>query len=365
MSSGVILLDGTTVRGGTIETTGAGALFEVTANGGTLDGVAGAITIGTGARIVVNPADTLAIQGAIANGGTISVLGYDYTSQVATLLLSNNVSLTGGGVVSLVDVSGIGGFTSQVITGAAASDTLDNVDNTITGAGLLGAGKLTLANQTGGTIDATTTTLEIDTGTNSITNKGLLEAIGGTLQIDSAVANSGTIKAAAGGNAIIDASVTNTGLLSAESAGTVKVRAAVSGSGSATKVANGGTLVLDGGTLNGGTLNNAATGNAVDVTTNDGQLTDIAGDQRRQHQVRCSRYTRLRLHQPECDASAAGTVSLSGRRYRVAGGHLRHQCGHLAGDHRHRGHRQTGQRRQYDRRDRRTRQRIVNAGQRV
>jgi large repetitive protein len=72
---------------------------------------------------------------------------------------------------------------------------LTNVDNTISGAGRLGAGELNLVN--GGTINANgTSALVIDTGSNTVTNNGVLEATGtGGLIVNSAVANSGSLLA--------------------------------------------------------------------------------------------------------------------------------------------------------------------------
>ena len=80
---------------------------------------------------------------------------------------------------------------TQVITGTVAGDTLDNIDNTISGYAELGNGLMTLKNEAKGTIEATGGTLTIDTGKNSIVNIGLLEGVSGALQVQSAVTNSG------------------------------------------------------------------------------------------------------------------------------------------------------------------------------
>ena len=102
----------------------------------------------------------------------------------------NLVQLTGSGTVTLESGSQIEGNGSS-----ASPDTLENVNNTIEGAGTIGTGdgKLALENDTAGIIDANVAnhTLTIDTG-NDITNAGLLEATGGgTLQINDPVNNSG------------------------------------------------------------------------------------------------------------------------------------------------------------------------------
>jgi hypothetical protein len=90
-----------------------------------------------------------------------------------------------------------------------------NVDNTISGAGHLGEGQLTMVNQ--GTINATGShALDIDTGANMTFNFGMLEASGaGGLVVRGDVDNSGTLWAnnsnitiegdvTGGGSAVID-----------------------------------------------------------------------------------------------------------------------------------------------------------------
>ena len=77
------------------------------------------------------------------------------------------------------------------ITGSGSHASLNNVDNTISGAGTIGTGSsLSLTN--GGTIDADlpSKTLTVDTGGNKITNTGIFEATnGGTLDVESSVDN--------------------------------------------------------------------------------------------------------------------------------------------------------------------------------
>src|SRR5262249_16541312 len=93
--------------------------------------------------------------------------------------------LSGGGQVATSDNA------SNVIFGGDASAVLDNVDTTISGAGQLGQGQLTLHNE--GTIAATgTNALVIDTGANAILNTGTLRANGaGGMVVESAVTGAG------------------------------------------------------------------------------------------------------------------------------------------------------------------------------
>src|SRR5262249_5812741 len=96
------------------------------------------------------------------------------------------------------------------ISGTIPSVTLTNADNTISGAGQLGAGQIALVND--GTIIATGShALIIDTGANVVTNTGTLEATGsGGLTVNSDVANSGLIWAH-GGNITMNGAVTGSG----------------------------------------------------------------------------------------------------------------------------------------------------------
>ena len=135
--------------------------------------------------------------GSIDNSGSGATgILVDGTS---TLLVDTaNLELTGGGAVALENGSQVLG------NGTSGSpDTLENFDNTITGAGSIGYqgnGDLALTNDSGGTIDANVRgeTLTIDTGT-TVTNTGTLEATnGGTLVIEDNVNGTGTIEANGG-----------------------------------------------------------------------------------------------------------------------------------------------------------------------
>ncbi|MBZ9850415.1 Ig-like domain-containing protein, partial [Mesorhizobium sp. CA14] len=155
---------------------------------------AGTMTIGDGAM--------LPLSGTINNTGIISLdsAGSDTLLQ----LIQHGTTLQGGGQVVLSDSDW------NIISGTSADVTLTNVDNTISGAGQLGGGLLSLNNQ--GTIIATgTRTLVIDTGANTTVNSGTLEATGsGGLTITGTLANSGLLWAN-GGNITINGQVTGTG----------------------------------------------------------------------------------------------------------------------------------------------------------
>ncbi|WP_328824722.1 beta strand repeat-containing protein [Mesorhizobium neociceri] len=155
---------------------------------------AGTMTIGDGAM--------LPLTGTINNSGLISLdsAGSDTLLQV----IQHGVTLQGGGQILLSDSA------TNIISGTGPDVTLVNVDNTISGAGQLGGGMLSLDNL--GTIIATgSQALVIDTGGSVVVNSGTLEATGsGGLTITGGLANSGMLWAN-GGNIAINGQVTGDG----------------------------------------------------------------------------------------------------------------------------------------------------------
>ncbi|MBV1688456.1 VCBS domain-containing protein [Novosphingobium sp. G106] len=136
---------------------------------------AGTIAIGDGA--------SLPLSGLIENSGTIALQSSGAGARLE--LIQHGITLLGGGHVTLSDHSG------NVIAGTLDSVTLNNVDNTISGAGEIGV--LTLSNA-GAIVADGSHALVIDTGAHTIVNSGTLSAIGaGGLAIGSSVENSGVI----------------------------------------------------------------------------------------------------------------------------------------------------------------------------
>jgi hypothetical protein len=172
----------------------------------------------------------LPLSGILDNSGTINL---NSTGEQTDLqLLQFGLTLEGGGHIVLSDSD------TNVIAGTGPGVILDNVNNTISGAGELGGGELTLVNR--GTIDATgTRSLTIDTGSNVIMNSGVLEASGsGGLLVESAVENRGLLWAndsvltvqgpvSGSGTAIIDGA----GTLDLEAQSTVNVVFGADGAG--------------------------------------------------------------------------------------------------------------------------------------
>ena len=152
--------------------------------------------------IVIGDNAVLPLAGTVNNSGTIELTSIG--GQTRLQVLANGLTLEGGGHVDFSDGNG------NIIVGTTPDATLTNVDNTISGAGQLGEGQLTLHNK--GTIIASgSNALIIDTGANEVVNSGTLRATGsGGLVIHSDIANSGLLWAN-GGNITIDGNVSGTG----------------------------------------------------------------------------------------------------------------------------------------------------------
>jgi VCBS repeat-containing protein len=148
-----------------------------------------AVTHNTGSMVLSDGA-LLPMSGDVENSGIIHLESTG--NETAFEIVQLGLKLLGGGEVTLSDNS------ENVVFGSDPSVTLTNVDNTISGAGQLGDGQMTLVNE--GTIVATgSNALVIDTGGNTIVNTGTLEATGsGGLVVHSSVANDGTLWANGG-----------------------------------------------------------------------------------------------------------------------------------------------------------------------
>jgi hypothetical protein len=172
----------------------------------------GTMTIGNGA--------ILPLGGTIDNIGTITLGSTGDETDLEVLI--HELTLEGGGRLTLSDNA------ANNVFAADPNAVLANVDNTIAGAGQLGAGQLTLHNEAGGTIAATgSNPLVIDTGATPILNTGLLQASGaGGMVVKSPVSGG---QAEIGGGSSIEfaaashAAVTFDGGMNALSAGMLKL----------------------------------------------------------------------------------------------------------------------------------------------
>ena len=189
----VTLAAGSTI---TVDGVDAGALtaanFEI--NVEPVMSNAGSITIGDGA--------ILPLGGIIDNSGTIALNSAGNHADLEVLF--QGVTFSGGGHLILSDNA------NNAIYGGSADTVFTNADNTISGAGQLGAGQLVLVNA--GTIVADgTQALVIDTGASAVSNSGTLEATGsGGLEIKGDVVNDGVLWAN-GGDLTVDGAITGSG----------------------------------------------------------------------------------------------------------------------------------------------------------
>ena len=237
---------------------------------GALDGTS-AVTLASGAQLVIGGGDKLTLNGSIINHGTMSLAGNGggfidkVPNSVSTLRVAGAVILSGGGLVSLSDVSGNGLTVSQVITGTVAGDTLENVDNTISGYGQLGNGLMILENDAGGTINANGGTLVVNTGKNTVVNDASDRGDGGRLlDLRSNVSNAGATIAAVAAPVQLDGMTVIGGTLTSSAGGSFQVigAATLDGTNAAVTlalgtqlvVASGDTLTLKGGIANHGTV---------------------------------------------------------------------------------------------------------------
>jgi hypothetical protein len=253
--SNVTLEGGVTVSGGTLN--GAGLFTSL--SGTTLSGLTSAGTV----QVPDNNNTTL--TGTINNSGSLELSAAgDNTS-----LYSNGaVTLTGGGTLALSDSN------NNYVQAAVSGSSLTNVNNTISGSGNIGNGSLIFTNQAGGVVDAVSAngnSLVINSGAPGATNAGIFEASsGGTLVIESAVANTGgTIEglagtgSSAGGNVVIDNGAVVTG-------GTLNTLGTGVNAGT---MSFGGNAILNGVTNNGTiTLPNNNSAGLEGTVTNNGSI---------------------------------------------------------------------------------------------
>src|SRR5271167_2198259 len=257
--STVQLVGNTDIEGGTLANNGS---FFGTPNGNsaTLDGstAAGAITI-NGTYTNGNGSTTY-LLGTINNNNNFLVMATGNGNNSALEIDNANVTLKGGGTVTLSTASGGG---NALLLQAAGGLTLTNVNNTIQGEGIIGFNGLTLVNEVGGTINANSmggsqiNTLTFESA--QVTNQGLIEATNnGGLNIDGVTINNegGSITANGAGT-----SVQLFGLADIQGGTLTNNGAAFFGT------PNGNVAVLDGSTVSGAVTINGTYTNGNNSTT--------------------------------------------------------------------------------------------------
>jgi hypothetical protein len=195
------------IVGGTLTTTGGGVMQT---DGGGAD--LSAVTISSGSTYTAGPGSTTQIDGAIVNQGTFSING---AGNNAVVNLGSNVTLTGGGAVTLAQSAGGTAF----LRGNGL--TLTNSDNTIQGEGNFGdSGALTIVNGTLGTIDANGGgTLSIGAGGGPLTNNGTLRVDPGSTMVVSSTLTNFSGATLTGGTYIVNGATGNTATMQLDSLG--------------------------------------------------------------------------------------------------------------------------------------------------
>ena len=263
----VDLHNGTTIVGGTLETSGTNAVIQTSnASESYLDGSQSGNPVNLAGHVLVVDNSTLELIGTINNTGEITVSANPINGG-AGLIISGDVTLEGGGHVTLTNNSD-NSIGADPLLPAYQSE-LINVDNVIAGAGDIG---VAVVNQANGIIDANDSTPLIFGSAYGMTNDGLMEATHtGTLIISSVYFGldntQGTIEAGQGSTVGLENSTTITGglvtvmkgaMFEAEGFGPDTVTGALV-TNAGTVGAEGGNLTIIGNVTNTGTLdaNNA------------------------------------------------------------------------------------------------------------
>ena len=153
--------------GSAVDITIASGGTAINSVGGNLDAVVSATDSGTlvnSGAVNVRNGGTLTVGAAtLNNAGSINLLG---TFSATELLIEQNVTLSGGGTVSM---SG----NQSLITGGSGF-TLTNVNNKIIGVGEIGDSHFAINNQSSGVINGNGTAFHMELAAN-VTNAGLIE----------------------------------------------------------------------------------------------------------------------------------------------------------------------------------------------
>ncbi len=296
LNDGEIVLQNATILEGSVTVQSGGELATVSGSANLIDTADGqndlnVVTLSNAGTLAVTDNSSLELVSpdTISNSGTIQL---NSTGHETTLTFDQPFAgIDGGGQIVLTDNA------DNVLAVAASGQEFTNFDNTISGAGTIGAGGMVLVNS--GTIDADQTVPLILVPI-SLTNTGTLEATaGGTLQIGNIIIGNsgGTISAAGAGSTIDLSAVTinggtiNDGTSAVGATIVIVTTSTISGAA----INNGGitvdaqqTLTLDNDTVTGTAFTDTASGAVLsldggdtltldDVTVNGGALNVASG----------------------------------------------------------------------------------------
>ncbi len=277
-NAGLILANGTNshvdlqaaiILGGTLRTLNGGVMREVDRNS-----VFDNVTLDTGGNFHVTNNNYLNVKDTLTNLGTVFL---DSAGNDTRLISLGAVTLTGGGQILLSD-----NVNNFLLSNFATAATLNNVNNTISGAGRIGDssdGLLSVVNATKGVINASVNNaLTIALGGATLTNTGLIEST-------STVAGNGGLLIA--GSVIDNTGSNNAGVILATGANSHVNLASASVVGGTLRTLNGGVIqeidrnsVIDNATLDTGSnihvINNEYL-TLADTFTNLGTLFEDSG----------------------------------------------------------------------------------------
>jgi hypothetical protein len=225
LNGGTVVLEGPTIIGGTLTTTGSGVLETGDPVGPVLDNLTQAgdfLDLGS-----------LGLQGTVTNTGTINM-------ESAQLFVDGNVTLTGTGTVIM---GGTGSQTNSITT--TQSGSVLTSKQTIQGAGSIGTTGLTVTNES--VINAASTTNPLNLTGDPLNNTATLEASGGgTLAIFNTINNvGGIIQALTGSTVLLEGNANiNGGTLATSGTGTIQSYGGAILDGKTNKVTNTGAITL-------------------------------------------------------------------------------------------------------------------------
>jgi hypothetical protein len=291
-------LSAATVTAGTLDTTSTGRV-QVVSNS-TITNVSNE------GLLEINNGQTLSVSGTLSNSGNLDL---DGTSSATVLRFLGDLSLSGGGFVSL-------GSQNDQVTASSNVHRLTNVDNTIVGQGKLGMNVLEIRNESLIHASVPSSILTVDPGSGGLTNMDTMRASGGGIlrlsggafsnggsavieaqnssrvEMFTANVSGGTLQTSGSGVIRVASSnllngLSNTGLMEVTSgnnllqnvnnSGTIQVlggsnnRLANADNSGSVEILNAQTLMLQGGLTNSGGVEVTSTGSPTELTI-DGNL---------------------------------------------------------------------------------------------
>jgi hypothetical protein len=180
VSSGLLTLSNATLAGVDLRNGSGGLIQTSTGTTNVFTGSGSFQNLGAGILRVADNS-VLQLDGSLTYDNQAFIQMQDAANATPTdIRVVGNVQIAGGGTITMTASAG------NRIVGASPTDVFTNVDNTIVGSGLIGAGQMVLAN--GGTIQAAAgPPLVIEPSAGGVDNFGTLEALaGGVLRLRNA-----------------------------------------------------------------------------------------------------------------------------------------------------------------------------------